>query len=158
MDALVRAPGAKSVSEQMTFGIPHFRSVGMVARAFDGPTAAWYGYVVRFEETFTVGRPPEVVFAYVTDPSNLADWQTAHTTTEQLADGPPRLGSRFRERLKPPLSREFEQVTEFTQFDRRRLLRVHIVEGPFPVDGTWSFERDGPATRVHFVADGRLRG
>jgi uncharacterized protein YndB with AHSA1/START domain len=54
--------------------------------------------IVRVEESFTVGRPPEVVFDYVTDPSNLADWQTAHTTTKQLTEGPPRLGSRFRER------------------------------------------------------------
>jgi carbon monoxide dehydrogenase subunit G len=113
---------------------------------------------VRVEETFTVGRPPEVVFDYMTDASNLSDWQTVHTSTEQLTDGPPRLGSRFRERLKPPLSREFEQITEFTEFDRPRRFHVHIVEGPFPVDGTWSFEPDGPGTRVHFVAQGQLRG
>jgi carbon monoxide dehydrogenase subunit G len=115
-------------------------------------------YAVRVEETFTVGRPPEVVFDYVTDVSNLADWQTVHTTTEQLTEGPPQLGSRFRERLKPPLSRECEQVTEFTEFVRPRRLHVHIVEGPFPVDGSWSFEPDGSGTRVHFVADGQLRG
>ena len=113
---------------------------------------------MRAEETFTVGRPPEVVFDYMTDPSNLSDWQTVHTSTEQLTDGPPRLGSRFRERLKPPLSREVEQITEFTEFDRPRRFHVHIVEGPFPVDGTWSFEPDGPGTRVHFVAQGQLRG
>ena len=113
---------------------------------------------MHIEETFTVARSPEVVFDYVTDPSNLADWQTAHTTTEQLTDGPPGLGSRFRERLKPPMSREFEQITEFTEFDRPRLVRVHVVEGQFPVDGTWSFEPAGDGTRVHFVADGQLGG
>ena len=113
---------------------------------------------VRIEETFTVARPPEVVFDYVTDPSNLADWQTAHTSTEQLTEGPPQLGSRFRERLKPPLSREFEQVTEFTEFVRPERLRVHVVEGRFPVDGTWSFAPDGSGTRVHFVAEGQLSG
>lgn len=113
---------------------------------------------MRVEETFLVNQPPEVVFDYVTDPSNLADWQTAHTTTEPLTEGPPRLGSRFRERLKPPLRREIEQVTEFTEFDRPRRLHVHVVDGPFPVDGTWSFEPDGAGTKVHFVADGELRG
>jgi Polyketide cyclase / dehydrase and lipid transport len=56
------------------------------------------------------------------------------------------------------MSREFEQITEFTEFDRPRRLQVHIVEGQFPVDGTWSFEPDGDGTRVHFVADGQLRG
>ena len=76
---------------------------------------------MRVEETFTVGRPPEVVFDYVTDASNLAYWQTVHTTTEQLTEGPPRLGSRFRERLKPPLCREVGRVTEFTEFVRPAL-------------------------------------
>jgi hypothetical protein len=27
-----------------------------------------------------------------------------------------------------------------------------------PVDGTWTFEPDGDATRVHFVAEGEVRG
>jgi hypothetical protein len=35
---------------------------------------------------------------------------------------------------------------------------VHIVEGPDPVDGTWSFEPDGDGTQVHFVAEGELTG
>jgi carbon monoxide dehydrogenase subunit G len=113
---------------------------------------------VRVEETFAVGQPPKVVFDYMTDASNLADWQTAHTSTEQLTEGPPRLGSRFRERLKPPFGREFEQVTEFTEFDRPRRFHVHIVEGRFPVDGTWSLEPDGSGTRVQFVAEGELHG
>ena len=107
-----------------------------------------------------MNRSPEVVFDYVTDPSKLADWQTVHTTTEPLTEGPPGPGSRFRERLKPPLRGEFEQVTEFTEFDRPRRLHVHVVEGPFPLDGTWSFEPepDGSGTRVHFEADGELAG
>jgi hypothetical protein len=49
-------------------------------------------------------------------------------------------------------------VTEFTEFDRPRCLHVHIVEGPYPVDGTWTFEPDGEGTRAHFIADGELKG
>ena len=73
---------------------------------------------IRLEQTFPVSRPPEVVFDYLTAPSNLADWQTS----------------------------------------RPRRVHVHIVEGPYPIDGTWSFEPDGEGTRVHFVAEGELRG
>jgi uncharacterized protein YndB with AHSA1/START domain len=57
---------------------------------------------VRVSETFFVNRPPDVVFDYVTDPSKLADWQTSNRSVEQLSDGPVGLGSRFRERTKPP--------------------------------------------------------
>lgn len=113
---------------------------------------------MRVDESFSVARPPEVVFDYVTDPANLAAWQTTKTSVEQLTPGPPGLGTRLRERTKPPSGREFEQVTEFSEFDRPRRLRVHVVEGPYPIDGTWSFEASAGGTRVHFVAEGELRG
>ena len=113
---------------------------------------------IQIEETFFVNRPPDVVFDYVTNPSKLADWQTSKTSVEQLTDGAPRLGTRVRERTEGPGGKEFEQIVEFTEFDRPVRVRVHVVDGPYPVDGTWSFERDGAGTRVQFVAQGELRG
>jgi carbon monoxide dehydrogenase subunit G len=113
---------------------------------------------MRLEQTFTVARPPEAVFDYVTEAANLAAWQTSKTSVEQITPGPPGPGTRIRERTKPKVGKEFEQVVEFTGFERPRLLHTHIVEGPLPVDGTWTFEPDGEGTRVHFVADGELHG
>jgi uncharacterized protein YndB with AHSA1/START domain len=113
---------------------------------------------MRIEQTFFVSRPREVVFDYLTNPSNLADWQTSKTSVEPLTEGAPRLGTRVRERTKPPGGKEFEQIVEFTEFDRPVRVHAHIVEGPYPIDGTWSFESDGDGTRVHFVAEGELRG
>jgi uncharacterized protein YndB with AHSA1/START domain len=114
--------------------------------------------IVRFQETFVVGAAPEAVFDYMTNPAKLRDWQTSKTSVQQLSDGPPGLGTRVRERTKPPGIREFEQIVEFTEFDRPRRFHVHIVEGPQPIDGTWSLEPDGAGTRVVFVAEGELRG
>jgi uncharacterized protein YndB with AHSA1/START domain len=113
---------------------------------------------VRITESFDIGRPPERVFDYVTNPLNLAKWQTSTTRVEQITDGPPGLGARFREWTKPPGGKEFEQVVEFIEFDRPHRLHVHIVEGPYPVDGAWSFEAYRGGTRVQFVAEGTLRG
>jgi len=109
---------------------------------------------MRIEQTFVVSQSPEVVFDYLTNPSTLADWQTSKTSVEALTDGAPRLGTRVRERTKPPGGKEFEQIVEFTEFDRPVHVRAHIVEGPYPIDGTWSFESDGGGTRVRFVAEG----
>jgi uncharacterized protein YndB with AHSA1/START domain len=113
---------------------------------------------MRITQTFTVASPPESVFDYVTDPANLHEWQTSKTRVEPLTDGPPRQGFQLREWTKPPGAKEFEQVVEFTEFERPRRLHVHIVEGPYPVDGTWSFSPAGEGTRVEFVAEGELRG
>jgi uncharacterized protein YndB with AHSA1/START domain len=114
--------------------------------------------MLRFEQDFIVHRPPEVVFDYLTNPANLADWQTSKTSVEQLTDGPPGPGTRLRERTRQPGGREFDQVVEFSAFERPRLLHTRIVEGPYPVDGTWTFTPEGDGTRVHFVAEGELRG
>jgi carbon monoxide dehydrogenase subunit G len=114
---------------------------------------------VRFEQTFHVQAPPEAVFDYMTDPANLAAWQTSKTSVEPLTEGPPRLGYRVLERTKPPGLKEFEEVVEFVGFDRPGRFAVHIVEGPYPVDGVWTLQPEGDAgTRAHFVAHGELRG
>jgi len=113
---------------------------------------------MRIELSFSVGRPAEVVFDYLTDPATLVEWQTSKTSVEQLTAGPPQLGTRVRERTKQPGGKEFEQIVEFTEFDRPTRVHAHIVEGPYPIDGTWSFEPDGDGTRVHFVAAGALSG
>ena len=34
---------------------------------------------MRIDQTFTVARPPEAVFDYMTDPANLQGWQTSKT-------------------------------------------------------------------------------
>src|SRR6202023_3432544 len=101
---------------------------------------------------------PEAVFDYIVDPANLAAWQTSNRSVEMLTTGPVGAGSRFRERTKPPGSKEFQQVTEFAEFERPSRLRVHVVEGPQSIDAAWSFERTGGGTTVTFVAAGELRG
>jgi hypothetical protein len=94
----------------------------------------------------------------MTNPARLAEWQTTKTSVEQLTPGPPGLGKRVRERTRQPGGREFEQIVEFTEFDRPHRFTAHIVEGPYPVDGTWSMEPSGEGTEVTFVAEGELRG
>jgi uncharacterized protein YndB with AHSA1/START domain len=75
---------------------------------------------VHIEHTFVVAASPEAVFDFMTDPGNLAKWQTTKTRVEPLSDGPPRKGYRVREWTKPPRGREFEQVVEFAVFERPR--------------------------------------
>ena len=113
---------------------------------------------MRVEQSFTVGRPPEEVFAYMTDPANLKSWQPTKVSVEPLTEGPPRQGSRVKERTKIGL-RQWDQIVEFTEFEPGRVLGTHIVEGAVPVDGRWTFEDDGAGgARVRFVAFGELTG
>lgn len=113
---------------------------------------------MRIEQSFSVRRPPAEVFAFMTDPANLASWQPSKVAVEPLTDGPPRKGYRVRERTRIGL-RQWDQVVEFTEFVPGRALSTRIVEGSVPVDGRWTLERDAAGnTHVHFVAAGDLTG
>jgi carbon monoxide dehydrogenase subunit G len=113
---------------------------------------------MRVEQSFTVRRPPGDVFAFMTDPANLASWQPSKVAVEPLTDGPPREGYRVKERTRIGL-RQWDQVVEFTEFEPGHALSTHIVEGAMPVDGRWTFEPDAAGnTLVHFVAEGELNG
>jgi carbon monoxide dehydrogenase subunit G len=113
---------------------------------------------MRIEESFTVGREPAQVFDYLIDPATLPDWQTSKVSVQQLTPGPPARGTRYREVTRPPAGKEFEQLTELTEFDRPRRVTVHVVEGPHPIDGTWTFAPAEGGTAVSFVAEGEVSG
>lgn len=106
---------------------------------------------MRFDETFSVRRSPEDVFAFMVTPDNLAKWQTVKTYVTPLSDGPPRLGFRVREGTKVG-PREWDQVVEFTEFQPGRAFGVQVIEGPAS-RGRWTFQPDGSETRVHFEAE-----
>lgn len=113
---------------------------------------------MRIQQTFTVAAPPQAVFDFMADPGNLMKWQTSKTRVEPLTEGPPRQGFRVREWTKPPRGRELEEVVEFDEFVRPTRLHVHVVEGQYPVDGTWQLEEAGRGTEVDFTAEGALPG
>ena len=102
--------------------------------------------------------PPEEVFDYLTNPSNLREWQTSKTRVEVLTDGPPRQGYRVREWTKPPGAKEFEQVVEFTDFDRPHRLHTPHRRRAAADRRHVGVHARGRGTRVEFVAEGQLRG
>jgi uncharacterized protein YndB with AHSA1/START domain len=108
---------------------------------------------MRIAQTFTVARPPQEVFAFMSDPDNLATWQTIKTSVTPLTDGPTRLGSRFREGNKVG-PRTWDQVVEVTEFEPGRVFAVKVIEGP-ESSGRWVMAPDGAGARVDFEADFR---
>lgn len=114
--------------------------------------------MIRFGFDVEIARPVDEVFAFVTDPAHLPEWQT--NTVEIQADppGPLRLGSRTHEVHEVPFGRRVEEDVEVVGFEQDRLLDLHITDGPIPVDGRWEFEGTDDRTRIHFEAHGELHG
>jgi uncharacterized protein YndB with AHSA1/START domain len=106
--------------------------------------------------TVGIARPPEEVFAFVTDPAKLSAWQDAEEV-EQLTDGPVRAGTRFRE-VHKVMGRRRVELTEVVECDPCRLFCIRVVEGP-PVDGRWEFtQTPGGGTRLTLTPFAHLPG
>lgn len=112
---------------------------------------------MRFEQTIDIDRSPEDVFAYMTDPTKLSSWQP--TTVDVLRDreGPLVLGERFRE-VHAAFGRRLQSTVEVAQYDAPRAFALRILDGPLPLDGSWTLEGSSGSTRLHFVGEGSLSG
>jgi uncharacterized protein YndB with AHSA1/START domain len=112
--------------------------------------------MISFGFSVDVARPVGDVFAFVTDPERLPEWQGS-AGVERLTPGPIGSGSRLRE-VRTLLGRRVESITEVTAYEPDRSFAVRIVSGPAPVDDRWTFEAIPGGTRVHFSTRGRLAG
>ena len=106
--------------------------------------------------TVEIARPPDEVFAFVSDPTKLSAWQDAEEV-QQLTEGPVRAGTRFRE-VHKAMGRRRVELTEVVECDPGRLFHIRVVEGP-PVDGRWEFApARGGGTRVTLTPLAHLPG
>jgi uncharacterized protein YndB with AHSA1/START domain len=105
-----------------------------------------------------IARPPADVFAYLTDPSKLASWQT--NTVSAVAEGPLPLtvGSRLREVHRAPGGKELASVVEVTEYEPDRAFALCVLEGALPLDSRITLAPSDLGTRMEFAIHGRPAG
>jgi uncharacterized protein YndB with AHSA1/START domain len=108
--------------------------------------------------TIDIARPPDEVFAYVTDPTRFAEWQKDVVRVE-LDDGPPGVGSRFTttRRIGGVERTTVQQITEISPTSR---WSARGIDGPIRPDASITIEPldDGARSRVTFALDFRGHG
>jgi uncharacterized protein YndB with AHSA1/START domain len=113
--------------------------------------------VIDFVVETEIARAPADVFAYVTDPTKLATWQTNTVSAVPEADGPIGLGSRIREVHRAPGGKAMNSLVEVVEFERDRVFAMRIVEGP-PIHGRITFEPTEGGTQFRFRVHGQPAG
>jgi uncharacterized protein YndB with AHSA1/START domain len=83
-----------------------------------------------FHEEIDVNRTPEDVWAFVTDPSHLPEWQASAIKAERLDAGPMGLGSRVRVTRHVGRRREVPMTMEVTEFDPPHSWGMRGIDGP----------------------------
>ena len=104
-----------------------------------------------------IERTPGEVFAYVTDPTKLATWQTNTVSAVPETDGPLRMGSRIREVHRAPGGKKIEELVEVAEYEPDRVLGLRNIEGP-PIGGRITLEQTERGTRFRFRVYGQPTG
>jgi uncharacterized protein YndB with AHSA1/START domain len=109
--------------------------------------------------TIEIARPPEEVFAYITDPSRFPEWQEDVLRAGMQDDRPPAVGSRFTTTRR--IGRVEQTTTqEITEISPPKRWVVRGVDGPFRPNAAITVEPlgDGTRSRVRIELDFEGRG
>jgi carbon monoxide dehydrogenase subunit G len=105
---------------------------------------------VRAELTIEIARTPEDVFSYLTDVSNLLEWQ-AGVKSATLRDG--RI-----EESRSLLGRELRTVLEIVEREEPRLFTLRALDSPVPLTVRHALEPTSDGTRLTVTAEGEVPG
>jgi len=108
---------------------------------------------VRAELSIEIARTPEEVFAYLTDVSNLTEWQSGVRSAEILGGGEPRAGARIVE-SRHLLGRELETTLEIAEYAPPRLFVLRALDSPLPFTVRHELEGAVGGTRLTVVGEG----
>ena len=105
---------------------------------------------MRAELTIEIARTPEDVFSYLTDVSNLPDWQTGvKSATER--DG--RI-----EESRSLFGKEIDTALEIVEEEAPRLFTLRTLEGPLQLTVRHELEPADEGTRMTVTAEGDVPG
>jgi uncharacterized protein YndB with AHSA1/START domain len=112
---------------------------------------------MRIQSQIEVDRPPNEVFAAMTEVGNTPKWSSAAEREWWVTEPPHGVGS-IRHAVGSAFGQRFENDATVTAFDppRHAALRITIDQGAVDVD--FRFEPVNGGARVTVTADLRLRG
>ncbi len=105
---------------------------------------------MRAELTIEIARTPEDVFAYLTDVSNVPEWQSGVRSSEQKGD---RI-----EETRSFLGREMHTTLEILESEPPRVFTLKALSGPVKFTVKHELEPAGAGTRLAVVAEGDVPG
>lgn len=107
--------------------------------------------MIQHELSLHLNRPVDEVFAFLTDASQVPSWQSNLIESEQLTEGPMRVGSRFRE-VRRVGRRPIASEAEVIDFEPNTRFTLRVITGPqVTVSYALAAEEGGTRLRYQFV-------
>lgn len=111
--------------------------------------------MLKVDLRIEIARPPEDVFAWLTDVEQLTRWQKS--LLDAHSDGPFQKGTRILEK-RSLFGREAETELEVTALEPARRLTLKTVRGPVELEVDHQLEPSGKGTTLQVTAAGRPKG
>jgi uncharacterized protein YndB with AHSA1/START domain len=103
--------------------------------------------MTKVKSSVLIDRPIEEVFAYVTDPKNVAQWAGPVVDSKITSEGPVGLGTTS-SRTTHFLGRTVEATYEITEYEPNSRYADKTTSGPVPINSRILFEQVGGSTKV----------
>lgn len=113
--------------------------------------------MTRVEVTVTIERPPDEVFAFISDFEKNSLWQAGVQKAWFTSNGPFGVGSTYTQ-LSRFLGRNIEFHFEVSRFEPNKVVEFKTTSGTFPVHIIRAVEPAPEGTRVHAVIEGEASG
>ena len=104
-----------------------------------------------------IARPPDEVFAFVSDARNRPSWDDSVDSEELTSPEPIRVGSTVRTRMRS-MGRDYEIDWEIVEHEPPTRQRIESTSGPFSTTLVYELAGDGDGTSVRFSVTGRPTG
>jgi len=113
--------------------------------------------MARTEHTVVVERPPDEVFAFLTDLSKVPEWQSGAVEVREPS-GEIAVGTTYVEVLRF-LGRRIEATIQVTEYESPRRFSIKTLSGPIPFQVEHTLEPDGAeGTKLSVTLEGEPGG
>lgn len=112
--------------------------------------------MAKAEHTVVVERPPDEVFAYLTNLRNVPAWQSGSVEVRE-PEGSLGVGTTYVQVLKF-LGRRIETTLEVVEFEPGQRFSLKTVAGPIPFEVRHTLEPAGTGTRLNVTLEGKPGG
>lgn len=112
--------------------------------------------MVRVEHELEIDRPPAEVFAFITDPAKVPEWQ-ATALDARLESERMEKGARIVE-VRKILGRELETTFQVEEYEPDRRYDLGVLSGPVSFRVSQNLERSNGGTKMRILVEGEPAG
>jgi uncharacterized membrane protein len=84
---------------------------------------------MEFQETVTIQKPVEEVFAYMSNAENDAEWRTNVVEIEKVSPGEKGVGTEYRQVVKGPMGKGLDADLRYTEFEPNQRVAFETISG-----------------------------